>query len=187
MSARALALFALLAAAGGCVRVTFTQTRSAYKPHPAATQPEVFVDRLPGQPYDSVGIIQVIGGQSLSHVLEAASSKGQEVGCDVVVDRTIYPVPVGMNAPRWTTILSVASSDEVEPARRRDVEYLAVGAPSVQSNTQQQQNVMNGSTHASQEPASEHEFICGIYRQVQAPAPPGPVQAPEAPAPASSP
>jgi hypothetical protein len=36
MSARALALSALLAASGGCMRVTFTQTRSEYKPHPAA-------------------------------------------------------------------------------------------------------------------------------------------------------
>ena len=81
------------------------RTAPAAPPPPTAPAPVVYVDRLPPFAYRSVGIIEVIATASagLEQVMEAAARKGAEVGCDVVVDRTIHRVAdsAPVRGPYW--------------------------------------------------------------------------------------
>jgi hypothetical protein len=77
----------------GCVHATFVKTDASFVPHDR-TAPAVFLDRLPPFPYRPVGIIEVTSpaNSRLDDVLYAAAEKGAEMGCDVVVDRSIHRV-----------------------------------------------------------------------------------------------
>jgi hypothetical protein len=185
-------------------RTVFTQTRAEFKRHQVTTEPDVFLDRLPGQPYDSVGIIQVYGGFDLNEVVRAAKRQGQDIGCDVIVDRAIHPVTVGESPRRWTVSLTTPPTMDIEATSRRGSEF--IGYPSsgiqntqiIQNNTQtiqnntnqQQQNPLIPSPLAhSSGGAGPHEFICGIYRPAAEPSatPPAASSAPTPPAASSSP
>lgn len=74
----------------GCIRSSFTQTDGQFAPAVSNVMPSFYLDRLPPQSYRSVGIIEVIAsaGTDLSAVMRAAIEKGQELGCQVVVDRS---------------------------------------------------------------------------------------------------
>jgi hypothetical protein len=149
----------------GCVHVSFVPTVPDYTPHQADVVPPVFVDRLPPRPYESVGIIEISGGNGeLGHVMEVAADKGKELGCDVVVDRAIHRVS-SAHLPRWSATASPRLA-------------LLVPAPVATSNV-----VMINSAPppppvmypVPSTPSFSHEFICGVYL---AAAPPPPVQGP---------
>ena len=141
----------------GCVNATFTKTVPTFAAHPVALRPEVFVDRLPPRPYDSVGIIEVVAPQSasLSEILRAAATKGQKVGCDVVVDRAIHRI-AGADLPRWTIEISDAPPLE---SRANVSPYLGVINGPLVTPTSQPTTVYQQSS-----PPDKREFICGIYR-----------------------
>jgi hypothetical protein len=158
----------------GCVSATFTQTSQSYVVHRLEAPPEVFVDRLPQSAFDSVGIIEVQAPASadLSMILDAAKSKGQDVGCDVVVDRAIYRVG-GANLRRWTVALAADADSAPPPSARRHsgdpyLGYAYVPAP-------QPAPIV----YAPAPPPERREFICGIYRRDS----PEPDEPPAAPGP----
>jgi hypothetical protein len=88
-------------ACAGCISATFVATDPyAYGRRP--TQPAIFIDRLPPVPFYSIGIIEVRApaGTTLGPVLDEARRKGGEIGCDFVVDRSIYRVSYGIPGAR---------------------------------------------------------------------------------------
>jgi hypothetical protein len=107
----------LVMLAMGCVTSTFVATdgRAAGRP---ITHPSVFIDRLPPVPFYSVGIIEVKtpAGWTLDTVVAEAAQKGSEVGCDFVVDRSIYRVSYGMAGVRAIVAQVGASSPVIAPA-----------------------------------------------------------------------
>ena len=85
----------------GCLSSTFVQTDvRAIGRRP--TQPAVYIDRLPPMPFYSIGVIEVRApaGTELGIVLNEAIRRGAEVGCDMVVDRSIYRVSYGIPGAR---------------------------------------------------------------------------------------
>src|SRR5580698_283949 len=106
----------LVMLAMGCVTSTFVATdgRAAGRP---ITHPSVFIDRLPPVPFFSVGIIEVKtpAGWTLDTVVAEAARKGSEVGCDFVVDRSIYRVSYGIPGGR-AIIAQVGASPVIAPA-----------------------------------------------------------------------
>jgi len=102
--------------AAGCVTSTFVATdgRAAGRP---VTQPSVFIDRFPPVPFYSVGIIEVKtpAGWTLDTVVAEAARKGSEVGCDFVVDRSIYRVSYGIPGAR-AIVAQIGASPLIAPA-----------------------------------------------------------------------
>jgi hypothetical protein len=157
----------------GCMQVTFTPTVKDYLPHKLAVEPEVFIDRLPSWAYDSVGIIEVktSAGTDLTTVLKAVKKKGQEIGCEIVVDRAIHRVGAA-GLPRWTVAATTAGDRPwlPEPPRRSASPYFGYGlsypysAPS-----QTQPTYSSGPTQVD-----TREFICGMYRRDAPPSQPPP-------------
>ena len=100
----------------GCVTSTFVATdgRAAGRP---ITQPSVFIDRLPPVSFYSVGIIEVKtpAGWTLDTVVAEAARKGSEVGCDFVVDRSIYHVSYGIPGVR-AVVAQIGASPVIAPA-----------------------------------------------------------------------
>lgn len=149
----------------GCVNANFTQTNGQYVVHEAASRPPVFVDRRPDRPYDSVGIIEVIAPAmaSLGEVIYAASDKGREVGCDVVVERSLHQVAI--ETRRWRVdLFEAAPLRSLAAARRQQAPpspWLAAG-PSYQP------------VYMNTPPPKSREFVCGVYRDL-----PGAVATPE--------
>src|SRR5450631_1019731 len=88
-------VLALLAT--GCVTSTFVAPDGRAVDRPI-THPSIFIDRLPPIPFHSIGIIEVKApaGSTLDTVVEEATRKGSEIGCDFVVDRSIYRVSYGI-------------------------------------------------------------------------------------------
>jgi hypothetical protein len=93
----------LLATASGCIGAEFVRTESTFVTRRCRKAPAIFLDRLPDRPYASVGIISVGPGASLTYALKVASRKGCDVGCELIVDRSIHhvgrteptPAPIG--------------------------------------------------------------------------------------------
>jgi hypothetical protein len=160
-----------LVGAPGCVPqyVSFLKTDDSYTPHQAAARPATYIDRLPPRPYRSVGIIEVDVPQhfSLETMIKWAADKGQEIGCDVVVDRMIHRVEGReRHLRRWVVA--------VEPPlrRRADPEPAApLASPALLAAKQpapQPVVVVN----EADPPHQRREFICGVYTESQQPAPP---------------
>lgn len=119
-------------------------------PSVGAAPPEVYVDKRPTQPYQSAGIIEYTGDATLDTVLNAVVKKASEIGCDLVVERSLH-VGDANEGVRWTA--------ELEPLRKRPVDLhptqllppshlVAFGAQPVV--------VLN-------QPKPHQQFICGIY------------------------
>jgi hypothetical protein len=136
-----------LALLPGCIHATFVPTDATFAPHKAPA-PAVYIDRLPPFDYRPVGIIEVMAraSTSLGDVLATAARKGGEVGCDVVVDRSIHRVVDARPAP--TTYWRVQHHAHPPPAYAHPV---------------------------YSPPPSKREFVCGIAIQQAAvpPAAPG--------------
>jgi hypothetical protein len=81
----------------GCAQSEFVRTDSGFTPAAATKRPPVYVDRVPPIPYRSVGIIQVKASSqnSLPLILREAGDKGQELGCEFVLDRVLFEVNKG--------------------------------------------------------------------------------------------
>jgi hypothetical protein len=155
-----LGLAALLMCAG-CTRVNFIKSSASFVEHERKVRPGVYVDKLPRKPYKSVGIIEVIApaAAGLDDILALAADKGQEVGCDVVVDRAIHKVE-GALPRRWTVAGSspTASPADAPHPSRRDAQYL--GAAFTPTPVYQTQTV----TYAgAAPPPGRNLFICGVW------------------------
>jgi hypothetical protein len=134
-------LVCVLLLATGCWRVTFVSTDSAFQRAPGA-EPDVYLDRLPDRPYQSVGILEVTGPAiefDLDAVIRRAKKKGRELGCDLIVDRSIHRVSMATRQPILLAQLG----------------HTSVG----QYTTTQPQpfNVYNAP------PPGRREFVCGIW------------------------
>jgi hypothetical protein len=132
----------------GCVYATFVPTDATFAPH-TAPAPAVYIDRLPPFGYRPVGIIEVTAraSTSLGDVMATAARKGAEVGCDVVVDRSIHRVADARPVP--TTYWLAQHHVYVPPPVHTTTYY----SP----------------------PPSKREFVCGVAIQQAAvpPAAPG--------------
>lgn len=156
--ARFLAGVALWVVAPGCVTSTFVLTDPRYAER-APTRPEVFIDRLPPFPYMSIGVIEVSAPAAtvLSQVLAEAASKGGQVGCEVVVERSIH---------RITSIIPNAGPPIAQA-------YHTYSSPPVYTPTP---------TYVAPPPPSKREFICGLRLVAMRAAPAAPRPAPAPPA-----
>lgn len=123
----------------GCIYATFVPTDATFAPH-AAPAPAVYVDRLPPFGYRPVGIIEVMApaAANLADVMATAARKGAEVGCDVVVDRSIHRVVDARPVP--TTYWLVQHYVPPPPAPVHAPVYYAP-------------------------PPSKREFVCGVAVQ----------------------
>ena len=77
----------------GCITAKFVQTDARFRSAPRRTLPPAYLDRLPEQPYRSVGVIEVRGPADyfdLGKVVKAAREKAAKLGCDLIVDRAIH-------------------------------------------------------------------------------------------------
>jgi hypothetical protein len=164
----------VLAVFSGCIRASFTKTVPEFVPHAADTAPTVFVDRLPSRPYESVGIIRVEGPLTeLSSIIDVAQRKGKDLGCDILVLRSIHRV-TRADAP----------SDTV--TARPLVAVFTPGSPSpiAPVSPAPAPPLTTTSTLLTMQPPSEdRDFICGMYVAAAAPAPSAPPPAPSAAAP----
>jgi hypothetical protein len=162
----------MVAAAGlatlavGCASSTFVATDGRAVGRPI-TQPSVFIDRLPPVPFYSVGIIEVQtpAGWTLGYVLAEAARKGSEVGCDFVVDRSIYRVSYGISGVR-AIIAHIGASPVIAPAPAVTPPPAFQPAPGYSP------------------PPNVREFICGVADRPAPVSPPPPT--PNVPAPAAS-
>lgn len=156
------ALSALLAGAfaSGCINAEFVQTDSSFASSPAPTSPAVFLDRRPPEPYQAVGIIHIRAPDDtdLAEIMAAAVQKGQEVGCDVLVERAIHSVASAVPAdlPRWSVVLEAplrgargsAAPTSTEPPRGANL----LAAPTYAH------PVVIGNA-----PSTRREFVCGVF------------------------
>jgi hypothetical protein len=109
MTKRALALLVLTAGCANYSSFVATDQRAFYR---APTHPTVYVDRLPEVSFESIGVIEVRApsGSSLDWIVQEAARKGGEVGCDLVVERSIYRVTYGIAGARAVVATSIQMS-----------------------------------------------------------------------------
>jgi len=121
----------------GCITTSFIQTDPSYVPTDRQKKPRVFLDRLPEEPYHSVGIIEAMApaGSRFEKILAIVQKKGQELGCWGLVERSIFPIR-GSKPPAQETPMSRTNSDMVElaqsyraPAPIQPPVFAAVPAP----------------------------------------------------------
>jgi hypothetical protein len=143
----------LVMLAMGCVTSTFVATDGRAEGRPI-TQPSVFIDRLPAVPFFSVGIIEVKtpAGWTLDTVVAEAARKGSEVGCDFVVDRSIYRVSYGIPGVR-AIVAQIGASPGIAPVP------VVTPPPALQP------------APVYSPPPNMREFICGVA-DLPAPGPP---------------
>src|SRR4029079_12076875 len=148
--------------ASGCVTSTFVLTDARYSGRPR-TQPPVFIDRLPPFPYISIGVIEVSAPavSDLTTVLTEAASKGGEVGCDVVVDRSIHRI-ASMIPNAGPLIAQVGVGYTAAPPYTAELAAGYTAAPP---------SPPAPGVYAASPPPSKREFICGV-RVAPPPAPP---------------
>jgi hypothetical protein len=84
----ALAALLALALGGCCHSESFKATEKGFAPSARGGDPVVFLDRLPREPYRTVGVIRVARPNStpLGEFIDAARTHATMVGCDVVID-----------------------------------------------------------------------------------------------------
>lgn len=89
--------------ASGCIRTHFVPTDPTHAAAPNGKTPTIYLDRLPDRPYHSVGIIEAVypAGFSLNDILPEVQITAREVGCDLVVDRAIFPIGSAEASKRW--------------------------------------------------------------------------------------
>jgi hypothetical protein len=171
-----LAVLLLLGLAGsGCIRTDFVQSSPSFVVHEVAQRPVVYFDHLPEQAYTSVGVIDVIAPSSskLEDVFAAAADKGKEIGCDLVVDRSIHHVADAV-LPHW----HVTALDPLAPPSprssgddARDLGYApAPGPVFVAPAPPPPAPITYAPTYAP--PPDRREFICGVWSQAPAAPPP---------------
>jgi hypothetical protein len=151
-----------LLALSGCVTTEFVTTDPSFRAR-VHLRPVVYIDRLPPFAYRSVGIIEatIPEGHGLAEVLDAVVTKGEQVGCEAIVDRAIHRVsaaPVA-DSRHWMVVqyhppVTTSSAPIYRPAQ-----------PTYNS-----------------APAGRREFVCAV-REGAAPVPPVVPVAPVKPAP----
>jgi hypothetical protein len=173
------AMILLLGLAGfGCIHTEFVQSSPSFVVHEAAQRPVVYFDHVPEQPYTSVGIIDVIAPSSsrLEDVFAAAADKGKEIGCDLVVDRSIHRV-ADATLPHWRARaldgLPDSASRRTSVEGARDLGYAPGPAPVFVAPAPPPAPVTYAPTYSP--PPDRREFICGVWAQTPAaPLPPPP-------------
>jgi hypothetical protein len=165
----------LLGLAGsGCIRTDFVQSSPSFVVHEVAQRPVVYFDHLPEQPYTSVGVIDVIapGSSRLEDVFDAAANKGKEVGCDLVVDRSIHRVADDV-LPHWRVIaldLPDSLSPRASGEAARDLGYAPAPAPVFVAPPPPPAPITYAPSYSP--PPDRREFICGVWAQAPAAPPP---------------
>jgi hypothetical protein len=150
-------------ACAGCIRTNFIKSSSSFTEHEAKVRPGVFVDHLPKKAYASVGIIEVIAPATtdLGEIMSAAADKGQEVGCDVVVDRAIHRVDsAGLRRWRVAVAAPAPSPAEAPHHSRADAQYLGYGFSPTPVYTPPPSVAY---TPVYTPPPDKREFICGVW------------------------
>jgi hypothetical protein len=165
----------LLGLAGsGCIRTDFVQSSPSFVVHEIAQLPVVYFDHLPEQPYTSVGVIDVIAPSSsrLEDVFAAAANKGKEVGCDLVVDRSIHRV-ADAPLPHWRVValdLPAPPAPRASGEDARDLGYAPGPAPVLVAPAPAPAPVTYAPAYSP--PPDRREFICGVWAQAPATPPP---------------
>jgi hypothetical protein len=166
-------LLLLLGLAGsGCIHTDFVQSSPSFVVHEVAQRPVVYFDHLPEQPYTSVGVIDVIAPSSsrLEDVFAAAANKGQEVGCDLVVDRSIHRV-ADAALPHWqVTALELLDHPSRRADDAHDFGYAPGPAPVFVAPPPAPAPVTYAPAYSP--PPDRREFICGVWAQAPTAPPP---------------
>jgi hypothetical protein len=168
-----LSLAFLALACSACIHADFVSSSPSFVTHETAELPVVYFDHLPDRPYASVGIIDVIApaGSKLEEVFAAAADKGKEIGCDVVVDRSIHRI-ADAALPRWRVTVLGSLGPPPPRAAPGDARLLGYGptlAPVVilSPPPPPPPPVIYSSGYSP--PPDRREFICGVWA-AQAPA-----------------
>jgi hypothetical protein len=158
----------------GCIHTDFVQSSPSFVVHESAQRPVVYFDHLPEQPYTSVGVIDVIAPSAsrLEDVFAAAADKGKEIGCDLVVDRSIHRV-ADAGLPPYHVIAHVTALDlpAPPPPRASGDEARALGyAPGPTPVFVAPAPAPAPVTYAPaySPPPDRREFICGVWAQAPA-------------------
>jgi hypothetical protein len=129
-----------------------------------------------------VGIIEVVpgAGTTLREIFDFAKKKGQELGCEIVVDRAIHRLSVS-DFPRWS--FSLPESDPLAPPNRGPTRAAAPPYFGYTYSAPAPATTVYVSSGPSTPPI-HYEYICGMYRRT---APQPPAVAPVAPAQSAAP
>ena len=82
------ALLVLLAGCGSSQAASFQATQPGYQPRAKTGDVDVFAYAPPNVPYTEVGVLTAKGG-SRAELLQRATEKAREVGCDIIVARSV--------------------------------------------------------------------------------------------------
>jgi hypothetical protein len=133
------ALLVLLAGCSSSQTAAFQPTQPGYQPQPKTGDVDVFAYAPPNVPYDEVGVLTVKGG-SRGEILQRATQKAKQVGCDIIVAR------------------SISISEGTEPRSAQ------VGPPSALIG-QPPSTTIGGDERRGGGGSGQVEFICGVYRR----------------------
>jgi hypothetical protein len=165
---------AIVFGGSACIKTSFAPTDSSFEETPRSDRPIVYMDRMPEGAYRSVGVIEVDapGSADLSEIMASAAEKGQEIGCDFVIERSLHRVGALAPPKRWTVVIESEPPlrRAVAPRERRDARpsgdlALQGGAP-----TYYPYPVIT-------DPPKRREFICGVYTAAAANGKPAPTKA----------
>lgn len=91
----------LATSCGGSARVSFRATDTTFQPRPGG-KPSVYLraSEVPNTPMRSVGIIAVTVPESsgISGASNAAAAKGQELGCAMLIEHSVFESTAGRGA-----------------------------------------------------------------------------------------
>jgi hypothetical protein len=95
---------AVAATLSGCRTWEFVRTDPRFEPHEVERAPDLYVHRLPTCPYRPVGSIELEGaarrqGHLVEDSLALAREHGQELGCELVIDRLLLAATAGGRQP----------------------------------------------------------------------------------------
>ncbi len=117
--------------AGCSSQAQFVRTDASFQEVKGKPAPAVYVDQLPPRPYRSVGTIEVVMAENAaaSDVRSAIVARGQEAGCDVLVDRAIHKGKVlGPTTPSGFPLLLAHEGDDarerVAPTPTRTFQFV---------------------------------------------------------------
>jgi len=133
------ALLVLLAGCGSSQAASFQATRPGYQPRAKTGDVDVFAYAPPNVPYTEVGVLTVKGG-SRGELLQRAAQKAREVGCDILVARSI----------------NITEGSEPRSA--------PVGPPSALIG-QPPSTTIGGDEQGGAGGSGQVEFICGVYQR----------------------
>lgn len=158
------------ALSSGCQSAKFVRTDAAFVEQKKAAPPDVFLDQKPPRTFRTVGIIEVAATVDTpdSDVAADARARAQDVGCDVVVSRTLVDAKASLPVLPWGGRIRLAHGGDDHgggrgggepPQPRPERERTQPGSSN--DGVQQDRGVRSGVDRGGA--LRKVEFICGVY------------------------